>query len=140
MPNKKGIILGSKIFINFTKYDFTECTRRLLSEIRNTVGLNGEEKRKESATKVETKSTGNSNHNNGVNNWSESEVEKWLREKQINPVITQNVFPCNGQILNQLYSIQSEAPEFFYKSISSNQSIPTKDVAFFTFELKRLFQ
>lgn len=115
-----------------------------MSEIRNTVGLNGEEKRKESATKVETKATGSSsnhNHNNNaVNNWSESDVEKWLREKQINPVITQNVFPCNGQILNQLYSIQSEAPEFFYKSISSNQSIPTKDVAIFTFELKRLFQ
>ena len=72
--------------------------------------------------------------------WSETSVEKWLNEKKINPIIIRNVYPCNGQILNQLFVMQREAPEFFYKSISSNELIPTRDIAFFSLELKQLFQ
>ena len=32
-----GIILGAKIFINFSKYDFDECMRKLKVEIKNVV-------------------------------------------------------------------------------------------------------
>lgn len=30
-----GLILGSKIFVNFTKYSFEECMLRLRKEIKN---------------------------------------------------------------------------------------------------------
>jgi hypothetical protein len=33
-----GIILGSKIFVNFSKYPFEECMRRLKFELQNVLG------------------------------------------------------------------------------------------------------
>lgn len=35
-----GIILGAKIFINFSKYEFDECMRKLKIEIKNAVVSN----------------------------------------------------------------------------------------------------
>lgn len=32
-----GLILGAKIFINFSKYEFDECMRKLRNEIKNLV-------------------------------------------------------------------------------------------------------
>lgn len=133
----KGLLLGSKIFINFTKYDYLECIRRLKLEIKNYAENGGKMpeilQKPDLINNVETVRVKELN-------WNESDVEKWLKEKEINTVIVRNVIPCNGRILHQLYSMQCEAPEFFYKSISSNESIPTKDVAIFAFELKKIFQ
>lgn len=140
-------MLGSRIFIDFTKYEFSECIRRLLLEIDNyhksEVGstLTAVDKPSEETNKIET--TTNHIENDKVKkaeDWTERDVKRWLKEKHINKLIVQNVSPCNGKILNQLYSIQCNAPEFFYKSITSNKVIQTKDIAVFSYELKLIFQ
>jgi hypothetical protein len=81
-----------------------------------------------------------SDSNEAIENWSESDVEKWLDEKKIHRVICENVKPSDGKILSQLYLMQNSAPEFFYSSISSNdKKLATREVALFAYELKKLF-
>jgi hypothetical protein len=75
-----------------------------------------------------------------IESWNEKQVDDWLNDKNIHPVIVENVRPSNGKLLSQLFSMQQEAPEFFYSSISSNKQITTREVALFAFELKTLFE
>lgn len=75
---------------------------------------------------------------NNVLKWTEKDVEKWFREKNVNKDILDNVLPCNGKLLNQLHKMKQEAPEFFYNSITSKKNIPTREVAIFTLELDSL--
>ncbi len=77
---------------------------------------------------------------NGLLKWTESDVENWIKDKNVNKDILDNVLPCNGKLLNQLYKMKQEAPEFFYNSITSKKSIPTREVAMFTLELDNLFK
>ena len=74
----------------------------------------------------------NCNENKTID-WSELEVDNWLSAKNINKTISENVKPCNGKILFQLYEIMISAPEFFFTSITSQDSrISTREVASFT--------
>ena len=91
-----------------------------------------------SPVKSENKSTNDPHHL--VNQWSEKDVNKWLEEKKIHPVIIENIIPSNGQILLQLYEMLSTCPEFFYTSLSSNKIIKTRETAAFAIELKNLFK
>jgi hypothetical protein len=75
---------------------------------------------------------------NNVLKWTEKDVEKWFRDKNVNKDILDNVLPCNGKLLNQLHKMKQEAPEFFYNSITSKKNIPTREVAIFTLELDSL--
>lgn len=74
-----------------------------------------------------------------VLDWTESQVNEWLKEKKIHKKIVDNITPCNGKLLNQLYSIKSEAPEFFYHSVASNKTLPTIEIVLFVSELTNLF-
>lgn len=117
--------MGSKIFVNFTKYEFSECMRRLREEI-NSMDQSNKQPVKP------TKETESPNQNHDVLKWSETEVEEWLAQKKINSEIVNNVKPCNGVILQQLHEMMNRAPEFFYSSITSGKALPTRDVAVFT--------
>jgi hypothetical protein len=75
-----------------------------------------------------------------VIDWSETQVENWTKQKKIiNDVIIQNILPCDGKILAQIYKIQKQAPEYFYNSISGKNTISLKDAAVFAYELETLF-
>ncbi len=74
-----------------------------------------------------------------VLDWTESQVSEWLKEKKIHKKIVDNITPCNGKLLSQLYSIKSEAPEFFYHSVASNKTLSTIDIVLFVSELTNLF-
>jgi hypothetical protein len=74
-----------------------------------------------------------------VLDWTESQVNEWLKEKKIHKKIIENITPCNGKLLGQLYSIKSEAPEFFYHSVASNKTLPTIEIVLFVSELTNLF-
>ena len=145
--------MGTKIFIDFTKYDFLECSDRLLKEIKEctekstvqvqsnvskekTIFLNENFRLDKSFSTVSSPIK----NNNLILNWTEDDVDKWLSEKQVNSQIAACVKPCNGMLLNQYYDMQSSCPEFFYNSISSNKQISFRDVAHFGCELKKLFQ
>ena len=142
--------MGSKIFIDFIKYDFSESMRRLKSELDRFDHDNHDETKEENKnnnttenneTQENSKNEKNEPQTNRIiENWSEQEVENWLNEKKIHSVICENVKPSNGNILKQLYLMQQNAPEFFYSSISSNKQIATREVALFAYELKILFK
>ncbi len=72
--------------------------------------------------------------------WTKTQVENWLNEKDVDPVIRGNLSPLSGKILAQLYEMQSVCPEFFYRSISSEHQVSTGKVAHFAYELKSLFR
>jgi len=71
--------------------------------------------------------------------WRESQVEQWANGCKIRQDILENILPCNGKVLHQLYCMKKEAPEFFYKSITSNKMLPTREIAMFALELDNLF-
>ncbi|RNA36713.1 hypothetical protein BpHYR1_013375 [Brachionus plicatilis] len=137
-----GIILGAKIFVNFNKYTFDECIRRVLVELSKVKNdLDNE--------KVDIKPNLNGGRNNSnVNDsknqnllWNEKEVEKWIHEKNFNRHIMDNLRPCNGKILYQMFTMLETVPEFFYSTIrsDSNNQVTLRDLAEFSFELKQLF-
>ena len=77
--------------------------------------------------------------------WNEIQVEKWLRKKRIDIQIQQNLKPCDGKVLFQMHSILSNAPEFFYMSMtrrasSSSPLMSSKEAAKFAYELLSLFK
>jgi hypothetical protein len=151
-----GIILGSKIFVNFTKYDFDECMSRLRAELANALKTKLPVKASTAVTPSNhisikiSPATGTSSSSISTKNeaieWSERKVESWMCDKNVNPTIRKNVLPCDGKILNQMYCMLESAPEFFYNSISNSASrentvpAPTRDVALFAYELKILFK
>ena len=126
--------MGSKIFVNFTKYKFEECMHRLKEEICSyqEVQINETLVSKE---KDQISQILDSNSINEIKTifWTESEVDNWLVAKNINKKISENVKPFNGKILLQLYQMMIGAPEFFFASITSqNCKIPTREVASFS--------
>ena len=55
------------------------------------------------------------------------------------------LLPCDGKLLNELYLIKMEAPEYFYSSIAASASstdggLCIRDVAHFTSNLRNLFE
>jgi len=110
-----GIILGSKIFVNFTKYNFEECMRRLKHEIVSFE--QSEQENKTHVVEIIKNPVVDVVQSKETYNWSEYQVENWLLEKKINKSIQENVSPCDGKILFQLYEMMNTAPEFFYSSI-----------------------
>lgn len=151
-------MLGAKIYIDFTKYDFEECTSRLRKELSNIRNENDKREKKieevhQISNKIEedivivedtiidTKIFINSvkEKNENAYYWTEAEVGNWLNEKKIKTSIIENIAPCDGKLLQQLYQISKEVPEFFYSSLRADSKASLKDVAFFTSELKSLF-
>lgn len=141
--HRLGIILGSKIFIDFTKYEFTECIDRLYKEIDPLYSekthvpiIETTVKVPENVTQVQrpVKSCVDE-----ILTWTEERVNKWLAEKEVNPMIVENIQPADGVLLHQYYEIQVTCPEFFYNSISANKQVRFRDIAQFSCDLKKLF-
>jgi hypothetical protein len=153
-----GIIMGDKIFVNFTKYSFDECIRRLLQETSLSSGLksNGTQYKAISVTgtsasvSIDDTNRISSNqvqvkrsNSKSIHDWSVDLVNKWFQDNNINKTIIDSLSPCDGQLLAQVYDLNKQAPEFYYQSISANKSqsaIPIRDILLFTMKLKKLFE
>lgn len=133
-----GIILGSKMFINFLKYDFEECIRRLRNEILN-IYKNDQQTANSNSVSSAIVDTNKSSLKEKLS-WSESQVDKWLNNKNFKTSIIQSIRPCNGKLLYQMYSMLQNAPEFFYSTLKSNGDLQLKDLALFSYELSNLFE
>lgn len=135
-----GIIISDKIFINFTKYDHDECMRRLLNEIKS---LNSPPSHHGEAGLVQitsTKTTPNGpSRAQLIENWTEDEVKKWFTDCKIHESIMEELFPCTGIILQQLYDMKSTAPEFYYQSMGKNKNVNLRSILQFTHHLNKLF-
>jgi hypothetical protein len=165
-----GFIIGDKIFIDFTKYELNDCFKRLLNQIQLLNDEQITEKmvavahpsKSMSAAVVEHSASVNQNQiqlivpdnlikmfssckigtefKEDILQWNETQTEEWFKEKSIQDSILNSLQPINGKILYQLYQLQLYTPEFFYKSITSNQDINLKHVAYFCSCLNDIFK
>jgi hypothetical protein len=138
-----GFILGAKIYIDFTKYGFDECMTRLEKELKmfdqgdtkiiqqnDCIEQDTAEKIPSSELIVKKKS---------VYLWTIEDTENWFNNKKIHSSIKENMSPCDGRLLEQLYKMSHEVPEFFYSTLRLDTKANLKDIACFTVELRLLF-
>jgi len=146
-----GIILGAKNHINFT-LNFEQCMGQLGQEIDQVLDKDSDGKLKTLRTDTESGKVqlfSQEAHRRfkldaSVLNWSEREVQVWLREKNVHPVISANLSSFSGKVLGELFLMKEQTPGFFYQSVSItrgeiNADLLLKDLALFSHELRRLF-
>lgn len=156
--------MGTKIFVNFTKYEYDECIRRLENELQPLI-----KQRKKSDSKVMPEvakvqapiekhvdsvgieSSANKDKHAAEKllkrllDWSSSDVSAWMCEKSIaNEVIKKNLGDgeCNGQCLYELYLLKMSAPDFFFgffEHALKSKTLDLKDLMAFSCELECLF-
>ena len=152
-----GFIIGDKIFIDFTKYEFNDCIRKLLTQVQllfkkesdentNENGdlVYGDEPNKQSSTKTpsanKVKAEIEKVKNETPAGWDESQTLQWFKESKISDSIYELLKPINGKNLYQLFQLQLHTPEFFYKSITEDKTISLKAVMHFCTCLKEIFK
>ena len=119
-----GLILGSKIYVDFNKYSYDECLKRVKHELKNIFEI----------SELSLPNKHGLSEDKSIENWTEIQVSEWFKNKKINCSICENLLPCDGQTLKQLFEIMKNAPEFFYFSISFDKQVPLRDVAYFAKE------
>jgi hypothetical protein len=75
-----------------------------------------------------------------VSDWTETDVDNWFLEKKILYSIKQNISPCDGNVLGQLYKMSVDVPEFFYSCLRNDTKANLKDLAFFANQLRLLHE
>ena len=76
-----------------------------------------------------------------VHDWSAVEAKSWFLDNKIDAKIISLLSPCDGEVLEQLYKVKCEAPEFFYQSIgANNKEIDLKALVRFSVKLSELFE
>ena len=142
-----GFMLGTKIYIDFTKYEFQDCVERVKKELLMIKNQNSEpvinEQKSEMANELIGKPESSiilaSNNIKSIFNWSEADAEMWFNSKNMNASIKENFSPCDGRLLEQLYKMSIEVPEFFYTTLRTDTKASLKDIAYFSSELRLLF-
>jgi hypothetical protein len=127
--------MSDRIFINFTKYDYDECTRRLKSEIDTYMSSTQTSISNNDTNTVNVTGTGNKP---SVENWSIEQVKQWFDENKIDDEIVRHFFPCNGSVLKQLSDMRRDAPEFYFQTMNAHK-IEMKNILVFTDLLRKLF-
>lgn len=140
--------MSDRIFINFTKYEYDECIRRLKSEIDTYMGsINMQHADSDyqltpvtgSAPPSSQVTMTTTNHSRQeVLGWSEDRVKQWFTENNIDHRLVKEFYPCTGEVLKQLYDMRNDAPEFYFQSLKTNKT-ELKHVLEFTNLLKKLF-
>ena len=98
--------MGTKIFVNFTRYEYEECIRRLNNEIQSLLKATS----KSSTTTTTTQPPAETREDTGpkdlaeieaVNerseacDWGVDEVRSWLAE--VHPLIANQLSDCHGE-------------------------------------------
>ena len=131
-----GMIMGDKIFINFTKYEFEECIRRLKNEVDSKLNLN---KPHVANTAPLMASPAPTSHRNSEN-MSDSEVQEWFRQNNIDPLIIESLgSPCDGILLKQLWEMKHRDPQFYDQSLKSIPNLNPFSIFKYSAALERLF-
>ena len=74
------------------------------------------------------------------NTMSEEQVKEWFKENDFFQCknLAEQFLPCNGQLLNQLYEIKMDGPEFYYQTLKNDYGLNLKSICLFTDKLKEL--
>lgn len=138
-----GIILGSKIYINFAKYSFEEAARKLINEVKSFVGTNDEnndvDKSESGRNKLFNPTIITPIRSNKIDTWTNEDVHNWLENSNINNKIKNELKDFDGKLLRRLKTIKNESPDYFYKSISQNNNIDLLSIVYFTEQFETLF-
>lgn len=143
--------MSDKIYINYTKYSFVESTRKLFKQVAKVIGNNKADFKDSDSiktlkslpqtpvpVKIKQENEKVEKSDNNVQKWSEDEVEKWFKESG-SMIIYEKLRPCNGELLNQLYELKVNAPEFFYKFVTSDNKLDCRSILVFGNNLNKLF-
>ena len=128
-----GIIMGARMFVNFTKYSFDECIKRLQHEISE-AGF-GDIKKVNENHKKSIESAAKS-----IEAWKLSDTQSWLNRTNMNENIKATLKDFDGKMLHNLNSIRLAAPDYFFNAISKNNTIDLFSVVKFNEEFKSLFE
>ena len=132
--------MGTKIYINFTKYPFQECINRLKDEVNSTIGAT---QTKKSIYQTRTQNNiPNLEDNNKIDieKWSVNDVNNWIGTNEFDSSIRSILNGFNGKMLKHLHSIQKSAPEYFFSSISQNKSVSLKSCVEFSMKFDELLE
>ena len=132
-----GFIIGDKIFVDFSKYSFEDSFKRLVKQIRLNKNIQAP------VTSVKDiqimPESVSENKTNLAQVWTKEQVNDWFKRHEIT-VLHDNLKPIDGKSLFQLYQLKKDAPEFFFRSLTKNDSIDIKKLAVFNDELIKLFK
>lgn len=149
--------MGSRIFVDFSKYPFDEAMSRLkkeLSQIFNqellttqtisnqlTTSIKPDQTQQLQNTNMIVNGTGETKlvENMTVKQWDNAKVKKWLSEIAVDRSISSELRNFDGEMLEELNSIREKASEYFYKSISKNYQVDLSQVTRFSKQLRKLF-
>ena len=128
-----GLILGSKIYVDTTKYEFEDVIRRVVKEIENLKIINHE---------IALPNNGDDNKVLNISKWSSSQVTQWLNEKKIHSAIINSLANSNGEILHKIYEMYSKMPQFVCERLiaESDSQLKLIHLAYFTLELEKLLE
>ena len=137
--------MGTKIFVNFTKYEYEECIRRLLNEINpvlelENVDLVKKDEPKKTAIKIDQPDGNLTSLFDDTLQWSAEDLDDWLADKPVSEFARRSLKNCTGNLLHEMVLIKREAPEFFYSFLAGKmKSFRLKDILELAFELEILF-
>ena len=109
-----GIIIGDKIYINFTDNDLGECIKRLKNEIFEILESKNE---KEIFNPIEAP------EEKIIEKWNEAQVEEWFNKNSIDNKMKNKILPCPDVILKQLYDIKKSYPKLDNQSRESQVTL-----------------
>jgi hypothetical protein len=124
-----GIIMGDKIFVNFMKYSFEECIRRLKGEVESKLGQSTvtEGKHAQVMSKISPE------------NMTNDDVKTWFSNNNIDSLIVNYLSTCDGLVLKQLYDMKQINPQFYDQSFSKIENINMISILKFNAALEKLF-
>lgn len=94
---------------------------------------------KESSSENKTEKT--TDEKPKIINWTKSEVQNWLKEKNVHNSIVNSLQDSDGEILYQSYKMYLKTPQLFYDILmkESNSQLRLIDLLKFTSQLEKLF-
>jgi plasmid maintenance system killer protein len=107
-----GIMMGDKIFINFMKYEFPECARRLKAEIdqhykaakQPVASTASQQPSDESSTPGSSSNTFTTPKKSSIQSWSAEKITEWFANKvNLHQGIIQYIAGCDGTDIHQIY-------------------------------------
>lgn len=131
--------MGTKIYIDFTKHEFDVCMDRLKKELSLSTAVNSNIDKKETNVRKLSANREDDGYEDKISSWNQVETENWFKNRRISIPIRENMSPCDGRLLSQLYKMSNEVPEFFYSTLRSDTKASLKDIAIFASELDLLF-
>ncbi len=141
--------MGDKIFINFMKYEYEECIRRLKNELDSSLKkvkavVNHSQKshvHPDLSTNLKDSSSLSHQKNDYlIEEWTDIQVKNWFNENNLNLAIYNYLKPESGSILKQIYQMKSNATEFYYQLMSKIDLVKIYEVLKFSSCLDKLFE